>query len=87
MNPLSAARRIVVKVGSSLLVDSQTGAADQPCSTLWPADAARLRAAGKEVLVVSSGSIALGRRRLGLNGRKALDLEEKQAAAAAVKVV
>lgn len=76
------ARRIVFKVGSALLVDDATGAADRAWLEAFCADAAALRAAGKQVLVVSSGAVALGRRRLGLTGRKAT-LPEKQAAAAA----
>lgn len=76
------ARRIVFKVGSALLVDDETGAADRAWLDAFCADAATLRAAGKQVLVVSSGAVALGRRRLGLTGRKAT-LPEKQAAAAA----
>ncbi len=81
-NPLADARRLVVKVGSALLVDWDTGAADRAWLAVLAADIARLRARGVQVLVVSSGSVALGRRRLGL-GKGALDLEEKQAAAAA----
>ena len=80
---ISSARRIVIKVGSALLVHGESGAADRDWLALLAADAARLRAQGKDVLIVSSGSIALGRRRLGLTGKKPLDLEEKQAAAAA----
>lgn len=76
------ARRIVFKVGSALLVDIETGAADRAWLEAFCADAAALRAAGKQVLVVSSGAVALGRRRLGLVGRKTT-LPEKQAAAAA----
>lgn len=76
------ARRIVFKVGSALLVDDETGAADRAWLDAFCADAATLRAAGKQVLVVSSGAVALGRRRLGLTGRKTT-LPEKQAAAAA----
>ncbi|PIC01660.1 glutamate 5-kinase [Caulobacter sp. X] len=76
------ARRIVFKVGSALLVDDATGAADRAWLEAFCADAAALRAAGKQVLVVSSGAVALGRRRLGLSGKKAT-LPEKQAAAAA----
>ena len=76
------ARRIVFKVGSALLVDDKTGAADRAWLEAFCADAAALRAAGKQVLVVSSGAVALGRRRLGLTGRKAT-LPEKQASAAA----
>ena len=81
---LTSARRIVVKVGSALLVHGKSGAADSDWLAALAKDAARcLRATGKDVLIVSSGSIALGRRRLGLTGKKALDLEEKQASAAA----
>ncbi|WP_369058186.1 glutamate 5-kinase [Caulobacter sp. 73W] len=79
---LAAARRIVVKVGSALLIDSETGAANRAWLEAFCADAARLRAEGRQVLVVSSGAVALGRRRLGLP-KRALTLPEKQAAAAA----
>lgn len=80
---LSRARRIVFKVGSALLVDAQTGAPDRAWLNAFCADAALLRARGQQVVVVSSGAVALGRRRLGLTGRKSLTLPEKQAAAAA----
>ncbi len=80
--PLGQARRIVFKVGSALLVDAATGAANKGWLEAFCADAAALRAAGKQVVVVSSGAGALGRRRLGLSGRKTT-LPEKQAAAAA----
>ncbi|MEM9705305.1 MAG: glutamate 5-kinase [Pseudomonadota bacterium] len=77
---LAASRRIVVKVGSALLVDR-----DGRLETDWLADlGADLRATGgrgAEIMVVSSGAIGLGRDLLGLKGR--LKLEEKQAAAAA----
>lgn len=78
---LSAARRVVVKVGSALLVGPD-GAAHSAWLADFAADVARLRARGQQVVVVSSGAVALGRRRLGLPGR-ALTLPEKQAAAAA----
>ncbi|WP_091742242.1 glutamate 5-kinase [Phenylobacterium immobile] len=81
MNGLADARRIVVKIGSALLVD-ENGAAHRDRLAAIAADIARLRGRGQQVLVVSSGSVALGRRRLGLR-RKALTLPEKQAAAAA----
>jgi glutamate 5-kinase len=77
---LASARRVVVKVGSSLLI-GQDGANGHWLAA-FAADVARLRARGQQVLVVSSGAVALGRRRLGL-GRRALSLPEKQAAAAA----
>ena len=82
MNALRLARRIVVKVGSSLLVDERTGAVNHVWLAALAADMARIKARGQQVLVVSSGAVALGRRRLGL-GRRKLDLPGKQAAAAA----
>ncbi|MEL6793217.1 MAG: glutamate 5-kinase, partial [Pseudomonadota bacterium] len=80
-NRLSAARRVVVKVGSALLVDAATGALRSDWLAGLAADVAALRARGVEVMLVSSGSIALGRRALGLKPG-ALALEESQAAAA-----
>jgi glutamate 5-kinase len=74
-------RRIVVKVGSSLLVDSDAGEVHASWLAALAADIARLHSRGCEVLVVSSGSIALGRSRLKLP-RGPLKLEESQAAAA-----
>jgi glutamate 5-kinase len=82
MTSLSDARRVVVKVGSALLVDEATATADRAWLSAFAADVARLKARGQQVLVVSSGAVALGRRRLGLTTGK-LDLPEKQAAAAA----
>ena len=82
MTGLSAARRIVIKVGSALVVNGETGEPDRAWLHALVADAARLSRRGQQVLVVSSGAVALGRRRLGLT-RRALDLPEKQAAAAA----
>lgn len=79
--PLLGARRIVVKVGSALLVDAEEGCPNRSWLETLAADIAAIRARGQEVLLVSSGAIALGRRHLGLaSGR--LKLEEKQAAAA-----
>ena len=67
---ITRARRIVVKVGSALVVDAQAGVPDRAWLAAFAADAARLRARGQQVLVVSSGAVALGRRRLGLSRRK-----------------
>ncbi len=72
-------RRLVVKVGSALLVDRDTGLRRAWLDGLAD-DIAMLRAAGTEVLLVSSGAIALGRTVLGLP-RRGLKLEESQAAA------
>jgi len=78
---LAAARRIVVKVGSALLVDTSTGRVGRGWLESLADDVAALRARGQEVVLVSSGAIALGRRSLGL-GPGRLRLEESQAAAA-----
>jgi glutamate 5-kinase len=77
----TGAKRIVVKIGSALLVDSATGALRQEWLGALADDIAALRKAGKEVLVVSSGAIALGRNALNLP-KGALKLEDSQAAAA-----
>jgi glutamate 5-kinase len=74
-------RRIVIKVGSSLLVDSKGGRLDHAWLATLAEDIARLHADGRDLLVVSSGAIALGRAVLGL-AAGALKLEDSQAAAA-----
>jgi glutamate 5-kinase len=74
-------RRIVVKVGSSLLIDSDAGEVRTTWLSALAGDLARLHGEGRELLVVSSGSIALGRSRLRLP-RGPLKLEESQGAAA-----
>ncbi len=73
--------RIVVKVGSSLLVDAVKGALKQDWLEALVDDLAALHQRGADVIVVSSGAIALGRRVAGLK-RGALKLEDSQAAAA-----
>jgi glutamate 5-kinase len=75
------AKRVVVKVGSSLLVDAEKGRLNRAWLENFVKDVASCRKRGQEVILVSSGAIALGRRHLGLSGRK-LKLEESQAAAA-----
>ncbi|MGO8830782.1 MAG: glutamate 5-kinase [Steroidobacteraceae bacterium] len=75
------AKRVVVKVGSALLVDADKGRLNRTWLESFAADVAHLRQRGQEVILVSSGAIALGRRHLGLNAGK-LKLEESQAAAA-----
>ncbi len=78
---LGAARRLVLKIGSALLVDDAVGEVKHDWLQGLAADVARCRARGQEVLIVSSGAIAVGRRDLGLSDG-ALQLDEKQAAAA-----
>jgi glutamate 5-kinase len=74
-------RRIVVKVGSSLLVDSKGGRLDRDWLASLAEDIAQLHREGRDMLVVSSGAIALGHAVLAL-GAGALKLEDSQAAAA-----
>ena len=78
---LSDFKRIVIKVGSSLLVDSAAGRLKRAWLVALAEDIAELHGGGRDVLVVSSGSIALGRSRLKLP-RGPLKLEESQGAAA-----
>jgi glutamate 5-kinase len=74
------ARRITVKIGSALLTDRATGTLKQSWLEAIGDDVAALKAEGRDVILVSSGAIALGRRALGLNPGP-LRLEEAQAAA------
>ena len=81
MNRLARSKRLVVKIGSALLVDEATGRIRRDWLDALADDVAALRAEGRQVILVSSGAIAVGRRHLGLT-QKSLKLEEKQAAAA-----
>jgi len=78
---VAASRRLIVKIGSALLVDGSTGDIRLDWLSALVEDVVRCRRRGQKVLLVSSGAIAVGRRQLGLVGRT-LKLEEKQAAAA-----
>jgi glutamate 5-kinase len=79
--PLVRARRLVVKVGSALLVGGDSGRVNRIWLETLVEDLLRLRKRGQQLILVSSGAIALGRGRLGLRPGK-LRLEESQAAAA-----
>ena len=81
MATLRSAKRIVVKIGSALLVDRSTGEIRLDWLQSLTDDVAWLKEQGKDVILVSSGSIALGREVLGLP-RADLPLEQSQAAAA-----
>ena len=83
---IDSAQIVVIKVGSALLVDDASNAINATWLAGIATDIAALRNQGKQVVVVSSGAIALGSRVLGLSGAAAL-LEEKQAAAATGQVV
>ncbi|WP_372706175.1 glutamate 5-kinase [Brevundimonas sp.] len=76
---IADARRIVLKIGSSLLVDSRSDTVDRARLEGLAGRVADWMGQGKQVLVVSSGAVALGARRLGTRG---VGLEGKQAAAA-----
>jgi glutamate 5-kinase len=78
---LTEARRVVVKVGSALLVDQASGRLNRAWLEALVQDLRRMRRRGQQVIVVSSGAVALGRRQLGL-AKGVLPLEQKQAAAA-----
>jgi glutamate 5-kinase len=83
---LSAGNRVVIKVGSSLLVDSATGTLNRPWLESLAGEVVRLKKRGQQVMLVSSGAIALGRRYLNFaNDQRRL--EEHQAAAAAGQIV
>lgn len=81
MATLTDTKRLVVKIGSALLVDRTSGALRGDWLHSLAADVAWLKGRGADVILVSSGSIALGRGVLGLSGSD-LPLEQSQAAAA-----
>ncbi|MEE8394080.1 MAG: glutamate 5-kinase [Rhodospirillales bacterium] len=78
---LETGRRIVVKIGSSLLVDESNGTVHRQWLESLAADLAVCHSRGQEIVIVSSGAIAVGRRHLNLPSGE-LKLDEKQAAAA-----
>lgn len=77
---LQGARRVVIKVGSSLVTNEGSGV-DADAIASWAAQIAQLRALGKEVILVSSGAIAEGVKRLGW-AKRPTNIDELQAAAA-----
>lgn len=79
-NPLSRARRLVIKVGSALVTNNGAGL-DHAAIAEWGRQIAALRSAGREVVLVSSGAIACGMQRLGWSKRPHA-VHELQAAAA-----
>lgn len=82
---IGTARRVVVKIGSSLLIESGGNRLDRPWLAALIDDVKGLRDNGQEVVIVSSGAIAMGRGSLGLRSGP-LRLEENQAAAAAGQI-
>lgn len=82
MAALESAKRLIIKIGSAILVEAKTGRLREDWLDSLCQDIAALKSEGRDIVIVSSGAIALGRARLGLFGRK-LSLSEKQACAAA----
>ena len=83
---LANARRVVIKIGSALFVDQEKGTLDRAWLEGVCADVVELKHNGAEVIIVSSGAVALGRRELKLDARRAR-LEEAQAAAATGQIL
>jgi glutamate 5-kinase len=79
---VASARRLIVKIGSALLVEEATGEIRRPWLEALIEDVVACRKRGQQVLIVTSGAVAVGRRPLGL-APGTLKLEEKQAAASA----
>lgn len=82
---IKSSKRIIVKIGTAILVDEKTGAPKQEWLNKVADDIAELINQGKEVIIVSSGAIALGRKAIGISYSErpsSIPLEKKQAAAA-----
>ncbi|VAW17066.1 Glutamate 5-kinase / RNA-binding C-terminal domain PUA [hydrothermal vent metagenome] len=84
-SPLDGYKRLTIKIGSSLLIDAQTGRLRQEWLNSLATDIASLREQNKEIIVVSSGAILLGRRLLGIT-TKTLPLSKIQATASVGQV-
>ena len=82
MNPISEAKRIVIKIGSSLIIDKNNGGINNGWLSILSNEINNLIKEGKEIILVSSGAIGLGKEYLDINA-KVLKLEESQASAAA----
>lgn len=83
---LHQSRRLVIKIGSALLVDAETGRLRSEWLQALAEDVATLKASGQDVILVSSGAVAVGRTHLGLT-HGSLKLEEKQACAAVGQIL
>jgi len=79
-SPVASAKRIVVKVGSTLVTDEGRGL-DHAAVARWAGEIASLKRAGREIVLVSSGAIAEGVKRLGWRSRPSA-MHKLQAAAA-----
>lgn len=77
---LAKVKRIVIKIGSGVLTCGDNGL-NKPLMGSIAAQVAELRASGRQVIIVSSGAVAAGRKELGIDGRPR-SIPQKQAAAA-----
>ncbi len=84
-SPLDGFERLTIKIGSALLVDSTTGALRKEWLSSLAVDLASLKQQGRDIIVVSSGAIALGRQILNLK-QGTLPLDRAQAAASVGQV-
>ena len=80
---LSAGKRVVIKIGSALLVDEEHGTVHRRWLESLAEDVSAMRKSGQEVILVSSGAIGVGRHHLNFGTGSALTLRQSQAAAAA----
>lgn len=85
-NPIEPIKRIIIKIGSALMVDSKKVAVRKKWLSSLAEDVAMLQAQDKQVIIVSSGATALGRKVLGF-GMRELMLEERQASAACGQIL
>lgn len=84
-NPLANVKRVVIKIGSALIADDARATLRKSWLAGIAEDIAHLKAQGKQVIIVSSGAVALGRFTLGY-GSKKLELAERQASAASGQI-
>lgn len=85
-NPIEPIKRIIIKIGSALLIDTKKAAVRKKWLSSLAEDVAMLQAQDKQVIIVSSGATALGRKVLGY-GMRELMLEERQASAACGQIL
>ena len=77
-NILRNSKRIVIKVGSSLIIGNNSNLINTNFLTKLVTEIAKFKNSGKEILLVSSGALALGKKSLGVEKKK-LKVSEKQA--------
>ena len=85
-NILRNSKRIVIKVGSSLIIGNNSNLINTNFLTILVTEIAKFKNSGKEILLVSSGALALGKKSLGIEKKK-LKVSEKQAAASVGQVL